>query len=285
MTGFLFVDKPSGITSFDVVRYIRRLLPKKTKVGHTGTLDPLATGLLIVSVGKATRFGEYLLKQDKCYEVSGRFGFLSDTYDIDGNVKKVPVSSISDTEMKGVVVRFEGDVEQVPPPFSAIRVDGKRAYELARKGEKVKLSSRKVQIYQIDLLSFEFPDFSMKVCCSSGTYIRSLIHDIGLSFGTNAIVSALRRISIGNVDVKKAVELSSLSKENVENYLKSVSDILPFKKLTLDFQMSEWFKHGRKVKLGLGDNKKYTVLNESGEFLGIGVVNGGVLKPEKVISS
>ncbi|SNR78546.1 tRNA pseudouridine(55) synthase TruB [Desulfurobacterium atlanticum] len=282
MTGFLFVDKPSGITSFDAVRHIRRLLPSKVKVGHTGTLDPLATGLLIIAVGKATRFGEYLLKLDKCYEVVGKFGFSSDTYDIDGNVKEVPTKNLNEKELLSIIKKFKGKIKQTPPSFSAVRIKGKRAYELARSGEEVSLPSRVVEIYNIDILDFSFPEFALKVCCSSGTYIRSLVHDIGIAAGTDAVVTALRRVSVDNISVEEAVPLNDLTRENIKTYLKPIQDVLPFDKLVLKDTCAVWFQNGRRFNIQFPDGK-YVVVDENGEFLGVGSVKKGILFPEKVV--
>ncbi|WP_457567399.1 tRNA pseudouridine(55) synthase TruB [Desulfurobacterium sp.] len=283
MDGFLLIDKPSGVTSFDVVRSIRRLFPFKIKIGHTGTLDPLATGLLIVAVGRATRFGEYLLKQDKCYVVGGRFGVSSDTYDVDGVVEPVEMAEVSRMQFESVLSRFQGDVEQVPPSFSAVRINGKRAYELARKGKKITLKPRKIKIYDIGILSFSYPDFSLKVCCSSGTYIRSLVHDIGVACGGDAVVTSLRRTLIGNVSVESAVSVDVLSRENIENYIFSIDSILPFKKLSVSHSRSRWFVNGRRFSVNFSDGR-YSVVDESGKFLGVGVVCQGVLMPEKVFA-
>ncbi|WP_022846445.1 MULTISPECIES: tRNA pseudouridine(55) synthase TruB [unclassified Desulfurobacterium] len=283
MDGFLLIDKPSGVTSFDVVRGVRRFFPFKIKIGHTGTLDPLATGLLILSVGKATRFGEYLLKQDKCYVVGGRFGFSSDTYDTDGNVKNIDMAGVSEYRFLNVLSSFKGEIEQVPPSFSAIRIKGKRAYELARKGEEVKLKPRKVTIYSIDVLSFSYPDFSLKVCCSSGTYIRSLIHDIGVACGGDAVVTSLRRVSIGKISVEEAVSIDILNADNVGNYIVPVDRVLPFDRLTVTSPYSCWFLNGRHFPVPVSDGR-YCVVDESGKFLGVGSVHSGVLKPDKVVS-
>ncbi|OMH41272.1 tRNA pseudouridine(55) synthase TruB [Desulfurobacterium indicum] len=283
MDGFLLIDKPSDVTSFEVVRSVRRLFPFKTKVGHTGTLDPLATGLLILSIGKATRFGEYLLKQDKCYLVTGRFGLSSDTYDIDGRVENVKMNEVSEKKFQSVISSFSGEIEQIPPPFSAVRINGKRAYELARRGEKVELRPRMVTIYSMDILSFSYPDFSLKICCSSGTYIRSLVHDIGVACGGDAVVTSLKRVSIGRISVENAVSIDVLSSDNVGNYIVSIAEILPFDRLLLDFSHCSWFLNGRRFSVPVSDGR-YTVVDETGRFLGVGFVSSGILKPEKVIS-
>ncbi|WP_456397658.1 tRNA pseudouridine(55) synthase TruB [Desulfurobacterium sp.] len=282
MDGFLLIDKPSGVTSFDVVRGVRRLFPFKVKVGHTGTLDPLATGLLILSVGKATRFGEYLLKQDKCYLVTGQFGISSNTYDVDGRVENIKMDEISEKAFRNVISFFEGEIEQAPPPFSAVRINGKRAYELARKGKKVELKPRKVTVYSVNVLSFSYPNFSLKVCCSSGTYIRSLVHDIGVACGGDAVITSLRRISIGKISVDSAVSVDVLV-GNINDYIIPISEILPFDKLFLDFNRCNWFLNGRRFSVSVSDGR-YVVVDETGRFLGVGIVSSGILKPEKVIS-
>ncbi len=280
MLGFLVVDKPKGITSHDVVKEVRKLV--KDKVGHCGTLDPLATGVLILSVGKATRLSEYLLKQDKCYLVKGVFGYDSDTYDTDGNIKKVECKKISKEELEATLPKFKGKIKQVPPPFSAVRVKGKRAYELARKGEKVELPEREVEIYKIELIDYNFPEFVINVCCSSGTYIRSLVHDIGKRLGCSAIVSELRRTKIGEITVNKAIKLNQLNKENIAKHLLNPEKILPLPTLSLTEELSlKRFKNGAPLKVKEKDGLYSVLFNE--KFIGVGKVKNNVLKAEKVI--
>ncbi len=281
-TGFLIVDKPKGITSFDVVKKVRKLLSKRFKVGHTGTLDPLATGVLILAVGKATRFSEYLLKQDKCYIVKGRFGLSSDTYDLDGKIEEVPCLKINKDVLLKVLERFKGEIEQIPPPFSAIRIKGKRAYELARKGEKVELKSRRVKIYSLNLLDFSYPDFELEVCCSSGTYIRTLIHDIGKALGCDAIVVELRRTKVGNVTIDEAVPLSKLSKGNIRSFLIPADELLDMPEIKISPEFKKRFKNGAKIKVEAPDGLYKVYSGE--EFLGVGIVKSNLLKPEKVLS-
>ncbi len=283
MLGFLVVDKPRGTTSHQVVERVRKLLPKGQKVGHSGTLDPLATGVLILALGKATRLNEYLLKQDKCYLVKGELGLESDTYDADGKVRRVECKEVGEGELLKVLEEFKGEVEQVPPPFSAIRVKGKRAYQLAREGKKVELPPRKVVIHSIDLLDFSYPAFTLEVCCSSGTYIRSLIHDIGQKLGCSAIVIELRRTKVGKVSEKEAVPLERLEEEGVEKFIIPPQELLPFPQLKLKGDEVERFKRGAPLLKELPPGR-YSILSEGGKFLGVGRVEKGRLKPEKVLA-
>ena len=280
--GFLIVDKPEGMTSFDVVKKVRKLFSRQSKVGHTGTLDPLATGVLILAVGKATRLSEYLLKQDKCYIVKGRFGLSSDTYDLDGKIEEVSCPEITKDALLKVLERFRGEIEQIPPPFSAIRIKGKRAYELARKGEKVELKPRRVRIYSLKLLNFSYPDFEIEVCCSSGTYVRTLVHDIGKALGCDAVVVELRRTKVGKITVDEAVPLSELSKGNIKSLLIPVDELLDMPEIKLSSESKKRFKNGARIRVEAPDGL-YKVYSD-GEFLGVGVVKSNLLKPEKVLS-
>ncbi|RUM41533.1 MAG: tRNA pseudouridine(55) synthase TruB [Desulfurobacterium sp.] len=281
-SGYLVVDKPPNVSSHDVVLSVRKIVGKRVKVGHTGTLDPLATGVLILAVGKATRLSEYLLKQDKCYIVKGRFGLSSDTYDLDGKIEEVPCPGITKDALLKVLERFRGEIEQIPPPFSAIRIKGKRAYELARKGEKVELKPRRVKIYSLKLLDFTYPDFELEVCCSSGTYIRTLVHDIGKAPGCDAVVVELRRTKVANVTIDKAVPLSELSKDNIRSFLIPADELLDMPEIKLSPESKKRFKNGAKIRVEAPDGL-YKVYSD-GEFLGVGVVRSNLLKPEKVLS-
>ena len=280
--GYLVVDKPSNMSSHDVVLNIRKIVGKRVKVGHTGTLDPLATGILILAVGKATRLSEYLLKQDKCYIVKGRFGLSSDTYDLDGKIEEVSCPEINKDVLLKVLERFRGEIEQIPPPFSAIRIKGKRAYELARKGEKVELKPRRVRIYSLKLLNFSYPDFELEVCCSSGTYVRTLVHDIGKALGCDAVVVELRRTKVGKITIDEAVPLSELSKGNIKSLLIPVDELLDMPEIKLSSESKKRFKNGARIRVEAPDGL-YKVYSD-GEFLGVGIVKSNLLKPEKVLS-
>jgi len=283
MKGFLIIDKPKGLTSFEVVKEVKKLLPGKVKVGHTGTLDPLATGVLILTVGKATRLSEHFLKKDKCYRVKGVFGLYSPTYDADGEVERRECREISREELVKTLEKFKGEISQKPPPYSAVRIKGKRAYRLAREGRKVELPERRVRIDRLELLSFNYPEFELLVCCSSGTYIRSLIYDIGRELGCPAIVKELRRVRVGNIGEERAVTLEKLKKGDIKDFLIPPQELLILPQVRLTEEEVEAFRQGRKIgKEGLKEGA-YSVLTPKGEFAGIGEVRGGELLPRKVL--
>lgn len=196
-SGFLILDKPTGITSFDLVAQVRRTFQIK-KVGHLGTLDPLATGVLVVAVGEATKLIEYFMKLDKVYEAQVEFGKTSDTYDRLGQIRVVePSPAFSQDQPEAALSFFRGTFLQTPPSFSAIKVQGQRAYRLARAGTLVELPARSVTVHALDILRFELPYATLRIHCSSGTYIRSLIHDLGTRLGCGALMTELRRLAVG----------------------------------------------------------------------------------------
>ena len=209
----ILVDKPAGISSFGVVAKIRRELRaefgRKIKVGHTGTLDPFATGLLILLSGKMTKKSNEFLKLDKIYEAEIKLGFTSSTGDPEGELKEVNLSLVpSHSEIQAVLNTFIGKITQTPPRFSAIKINGERAYKLARKGADFEMPSREVEIYKIEIMDYSYPLLKIRCHVSSGTYIRTLAEDIGNSLQTGAYLTALRRTKIGNYrieDAKKVV--------------------------------------------------------------------------------
>ena len=229
MQGILLVDKPSGWTSFDVVNYVRRIVakhegkkPKNTKVGHTGTLDPLATGLLVLLVGKEyTRKATELTKLDKTYEVTMKLGLTSTTGDEEG--EKTTVSDVVPTEMVIVaaLAQFEGEIMQVPPAFSAMKINGQRAYKLAREGKSVELEARPVQIYKNMFVGYDYPYVKFTSDVGSGTYIRSLVEDLGKALGTGAYMSDLRRTKVGKYDIVSAVSVEGLDEAKIAAALQS----------------------------------------------------------------
>lgn len=219
MKGFLLVDKEKGLTSFDVIRGVRRAVDMK-KVGHSGTLDPLATGLLLVAIGEGTKLLEFLIGCDKEYEVVGRFGSVSDTYDAEGVIVEEDLSLkfVKEDLLKMIDENFLGRIEQIPPKYSALKVDGKKAYELARAGKEVHLKGREVRIDEFEIVKFEWPVVSFRVKCGSGTYIRSLIHDLGQLLGCGGYVEELRRTIVGNFVIEKAVKLSGLGNKSDQSF-------------------------------------------------------------------
>jgi len=224
MDGYLLIDKPSGWTSFDVVNRVRHIVQasglnttnkKRFPVGHAGTLDPLATGLVIIMLGNYTKQAEAFTKLDKSYAVTATFGHISTTGDEEG--EKTSVSDMQPTkeEVLSALEQFKGEISQTPPAFSAIKIDGKRAYKLAREGKSPEIPSRLVKIYAITEVDYAYPQLSFTVRVSSGTYIRSLVEDIGKSLGTGAYTTYLRRLTIADYSVEKAMTVDNLSAESI----------------------------------------------------------------------
>lgn len=208
----IIADKPAGVSSFGVVARVRRQLSeragRKIKVGHTGTLDPFATGLMILLSGKFTRRAGEFSKLDKVYEANVCLGAVSTTGDPEGEITEQSVESIpSEDEIRQALKKFTGQITQTPPAFSAIKVDGQRAYKLAREGKPVEIPPRQVEIYQIELLSYEYPKLKIRAHVSSGTYIRTLAEDIGKYLKTGAYVTELRRTRVGDFDLENAIKI------------------------------------------------------------------------------
>ena len=211
MDGILLIDKPSGWTSFDVVAKVRGLIRqetglKKPKVGHTGTLDPLATGLLIIVVGSYCKRAQEFSKLDKVYEVTMKLGQTSTTGDDEGTKTESGDRRPEMSEVQNALKKFTGDIMQTPPIYSAIKVDGQRAYKLAREGKEVKLEPRKIIVYSLQFTDYSYPFVKFAAKVSSGTYIRSLVEDIGEELGMGAYMNALRRTEVGEFSLKKAVQ-------------------------------------------------------------------------------
>ncbi len=208
----ILIDKPAGISSFGVVAKVRGKLKaesgRKIKVGHTGTLDPFATGLLILLSGKMTKKSNEFLKLDKVYDATLRLGYTSTTGDPEGEiVEKDVFLTPKDNDIKSALSKFTGEIEQTPPKFSAIKINGQRAYKLARQNKDFEIPSRLITIYGIEILNYAYPELKIRVHCSSGTYIRTLAEDIGKALGTGAYLTALRRLKIGNYDITNAEKL------------------------------------------------------------------------------
>ena len=226
--GILLVDKPEDWTSFDVVNYVRKIVagreglkPKQVKVGHSGTLDPFATGLLLLLVGKDyTRRADEFAKQDKTYCFDLILGKSSTTGDPTGVITGVSDDKPSKAQVEASLKNFIGEIAQTPPAFSAIKVNGVRAYKLARAGQKVPMESRRVSIYSLELLNYDYPRVKLKAHVSSGTYVRSLGEDIGETLKVGAYVSSLRRLTIGSYDVQDGLDPKQLSIGNVEQFMR-----------------------------------------------------------------
>lgn len=215
----ILLDKPAGLSSFGCVarvrRYLTQLAGHKVKVGHCGTLDPFATGLLILVSGKNTKRAMEFTKLDKVYEATLRLGQISTTGDPEGDITDVSDRESDLDEIKSVLQQFTGKIEQTPPVFSAIKINGQRAYKLARAGKEVEIPSREVEIYNIEILDYTYPELKIRTHVSSGTYIRSLAADIGQILGVGAYLTALRRTKIANFDIKDAGPLDKFDKTGV----------------------------------------------------------------------
>ncbi len=225
-TGFLLINKPKGITSHDVVNKIRNIAQTK-KVGHAGTLDPLATGLLVVGINAATKLLSWWRYFPKTYLAEMEFGKISDTYDFEGAITNIPTKKIYLPTIKKTLAEFIGQQKQIPPIFSAKKINGQKAYELARKKLNVQLTEQNIYIHQLQIISYSWPKLKLQISCSSGTYVRSLIHDIGKKLDTGAIMTNLTRTAIGDFDLNAAVDLGSLSKNFfTQNYFIPTAKLL-----------------------------------------------------------
>lgn len=228
MQGLLLVNKPKGWTSFDVVAKVRGIVKSaakaqghvgKIKVGHTGTLDPMATGLLVLAVGKYTKKVPELTKQNKTYQAEVTLGATSTTDDAEGAITKLQHARPDEAEVTSILLQFVGEIQQIPPQFSAIKVGGVRAYASARKGNEVVLQPRTVHVYSIANIVYSYPTVRFTCHVGSGTYIRSIARDLGKNLGTGAYMSALHRTEVGAFTIAQAISIDSLSSDTVANYL------------------------------------------------------------------
>lgn len=281
MSGILLVDKPQDWTSFDVVAKLKRVY-HTGRIGHSGTLDPLATGLLCIFIGRATRAVSFAEAQQKRYIAHLRLGIVTDTQDITGTVLEEHPSKTGREELEAVLSRFVGEIEQIPPMYSAIKVNGQRLYDLARKGKEVERKARKITIHALRLCGEENGDYILDVTCSKGTYIRTLCHDIGQTLGCGACMSALRRIEVGDYSVERAYTmqeiLAAAERGEEETLLMSVDSLFSE---TAEYIATE--NEERKLRCGnelhtrLPDGG-YRVYAPSGEFLALSEAAGGILR-------
>ena len=285
MEGALLIDKPKGITSTAVVESVKKKLGEK--VGHTGTLDPIATGLLILLIGKATRFMWVFQNLPKTYYFTVQFGAETDTYDAEGKVVKIHEGELNCEKLKEVITKFKGEIEQIPPPYSAKRVKGRRAYELARKGIAVELKPIRVFIYDLKLVECDSGSkeakFLLKI--SSGGYVRTLAHDIGKILGLGGFVKELRRTKVDDIHVSEAISLEEfLSSPNPEEYVKPVDEVMRFlPEVKLDsFQAGKIVK-GQSILIGVYNYTGLVKIYYNDKFIGVGEVKGGVLKPKRLL--
>lgn len=291
MNGVINIYKNTGMTSFDVVAMVRRVAKMK-KVGHTGTLDPEASGVLPVCLGKATKIIDYIMENKKVYRVNLKLGMITDTYDLEGEVlREKDASHITKDEILNCINSFVGTIDQVPPMYSALKQNGVRLYELARQGIEVHREARKVTIYSIENIKIESNDnIQMDVCCSKGTYIRSLCYDIGEKLNVGATMTALERIQNGPFTKEEAINIEDLTEELLEKHIISIEKALDsFEKITVNEKFGKLLKNGVKVfdnrmySEEVEFNKLYRVYEDNGVFLGLGKRDEKGFKLEKLL--
>ncbi|MGL4641684.1 MAG: tRNA pseudouridine(55) synthase TruB [Cetobacterium sp.] len=283
MEGIIVIDKPIGITSFDVIRVLRRNL-KERRIGHTGTLDPLATGILVICVGRATKLAQDIEGYEKEYVADLELGFKTDTYDIEGKtLDRVENFNISDETFKATLETFKGDIKQIPPMYSAIKVDGKKLYELAREGVEIERKARDVSITNLETISFDGIKAKINCTVSKGTYIRSLIYDLGEKLGTFATMTGLRRTRVGKEDLDRSFTLEKIEEMVAENnfsFLISVEDYFKFPRTDIEDENDlKLFVNGQRCKKRINEGK-YSVYSKN-KFIGLGEVTNGLLKGYK----
>lgn len=291
MNGVINIYKNTGMTSFDVVAMVRRVAKMK-KVGHTGTLDPEASGVLPVCLGKATKIIDYIMENKKVYRVNLKLGMITDTYDLEGEVlREKDASHITKDEILNCINSFVGTIDQVPPMYSALKQNGVRLYELARQGIEVHREARKVTIYSIENIKIESNDnIQMDVCCSKGTYIRSLCYDIGEKLNVGATMTALERIQNGPFTKEEAINIEDLTEELLEKHIISIEKALDsFEKITVNEKFGKLLRNGVKVfdnrmySEEVEFNKLYRVYEDNGVFLGLGKRDEKGFKLEKLL--
>ncbi len=280
MNGILLVDKESGWTSNDVIAKLRGILHER-RIGHSGTLDPLATGLLVVFVGRATRAVEFASEHDKRYIAGLRLGVTTDTQDISGTVIKQCEQSIDEGQLKAVLTKFSGEIAQIPPMYSAIKINGQRLYEIARRGSEVERQARAIKVYEISVIGRENDDFCLDISCSKGSYVRTLCNDIGEALQCGGCMSSLRRIKAGGFDVKDAVKITEIKKladaGTVGEHMIPVDRLFEeYPKCTVDSAAERSLRCGTAVE-ALNHDGTYRVYSSSGEFLLLGKVKDGML--------
>lgn len=282
MLGIILVNKPKGLTSHDVVHRARKALHTR-RIGHAGTLDPLAEGLLVLAVGPATRFLQYLPLEPKEYSAVVRFGQETTTFDAEGEiVKELPVPHDLDQKLADLLPRFTGEIEQLPPMYSAVKKDGRPLYDYARKGEEVERKTRRIFIQSLEIEQTGSPtDRRMKVVCSGGTYIRTLGHDLGQEVGCGGTIIELLRTRVGKFGVEEAVDLDDLPNA-VPVPLKEA--LAPMPMVTLNEGQEAYVRDGRAIKIKEELESEFAgLLDSAGDVIALAKVQGKELHPECVI--
>ena len=281
MNGIVIVDKPQNWTSQDVAARLRRVFQTK-RIGHGGTLDPMATGVLPVFVGRGTRGVEFFEHAEKTYETVLKLGITTDTEDIWGNVLTQSPVCVTDEQIDHVLSRFRGEIMQVPPMYSALKVNGQKLCDLARKGQQVQRQPRPITIHQLTLLERGEDTLRLQVRCSKGTYIRTLCKDIGEALGCGGCMQQLRRTSAGEYTIEEAVPLETLlESENPEQFLRPVDSMFrSYPALTLTANQEKRCRNGNPFSLSVPEGT-YRAYSESGEFLMLGKVESGIMSTIK----
>ncbi|MBN2146099.1 MAG: tRNA pseudouridine(55) synthase TruB [Anaerolineales bacterium] len=274
VSGVLVVDKPVGLTSHDVVQIIRKGTDIR-RAGHTGTLDPRASGVLVILIGPAVRLSEYVSASDKRYQASLRLGSSTDTFDAEGRVtQSAPVDQITEEQFEEALSEFIGEIQQVPPPYSAVKVKGRKAYEMAREGEEVSLEPRTIQVYSLDLLEWDPPEAVIDVFCSSGTYVRSLANDLGAKLGCGAHLIGLRRTKSGRFTLRDAVPLRRLQEAfhagDWYKYLIPAAEALgDWLMVELDADQVELIRHGHRIPAEAGSQGWVRGVSQQGDLVAL----------------
>ena len=283
MEGIINVNKPSGITSFDVIRVLRKNLKEK-RIGHTGTLDPLAEGVLVVCLGRATRLVQDIEGYSKVYIAGFELGYRTDTYDIEGKiVEESEKKSVTKEMLEATLKKFVGDIKQIPPMYSALKVDGQKLYDLARKGIEIERKARDIHIDFIEILEFDGTKGKIRCGVSKGTYIRSLIDDLGKELGTFATMNSLIRERVGDSTIDNAYTLEDIERlhqEGNDTFLQSVEEFFDYPKLSIDGGKNlTLFLNGNTIRYNI-ENGRYRVYCQD-RFLGLANVNNNLLKGYK----
>ncbi len=287
VSGFLNINKALGMTSHDVVAKIRRTLKIK-KVGHAGTLDPLATGVLIICVGNATRLSDYVMHATKRYRAQIHLGVTTDTYDAEGAVlQQRDASHIQRADVEAKLAPFTGDIEQMPPMYSAIKQGGRKLYDLARAGQTVERELRPVRIDSLDIVDWSSPEFTLDVVCSAGTYIRSLAFDLGEALGVGAHLSGLSRVASGTFHLENALSLDSLFvTEDWQKFLIAPQAALAeWPTIQLSADEADHILHGRPIQAASTSNDLAFAYTPQGDLLAILRPDAGLWRPHKVFSN
>ena len=287
LSGVLLLDKPSGPSSNTVLQRAKRLLGA-ARAGHTGTLDPLASGLLVVALGEATKFSGGLLEADKAYRARLKLGESTSTGDSQGTVLSRSRVTVSERELRAVLERFLGEIEQVPPMYAAIKHQGRPLYAYARRGEQVTRAPRRVAIRRLELERLEGDAATLFVECSKGTYVRTLAEDIGAQLGCGAHVAALERLAVGPFSVEQSIKLEELeaasASQRVQRLLPPQALLESWPRLRLEAHLTEKFRQGRVVPADFADGN-VAVFDDHESFLGTGRVSGGTLQPKRLLAS